>query len=88
MNVHFHSKPKEKPVPPGFPEGPLPRAVPAVATHRYTPRDVLELTLTLNQRLHILEAKEQWWYVARTMNGTEGWVSDDYVAKLTIRSVH
>ena len=69
------SKPKEKPVAADFPKGVLPRAVPAVATHAYTPRDVLELPLKPNQRLHIVEAKGDYWFVARTMNGAEGWVS-------------
>jgi hypothetical protein len=46
-----------------------------VVTHQRAPRDVLELPLKWNQRLHVLEAQGEWWYIARTMDGKEGWVS-------------
>ena len=75
MSFHILSKPKEKAVPKDFPQGLLLRALPATVTHQYNRRDVLELNLKYNQRLHILEAKGEWWYIARTMNGEEGWVS-------------
>ena len=74
MTFKLTSQPKEKSVPADFPKGLLRRAIPAVATHAYSKRDVLELTLTVNQRLHILEAKGDWWFIARTMKGDEGWV--------------
>ena len=74
MNPHPLAKPKEKPVPKNFPKGILPCPLPATATHQYHPRDILELPLKYNQRLHILEAKGDWWYIARSMDGKEGWV--------------
>ena len=82
MNNLFRSKPAPKPVPDDFPQGPLPRALPAVATHAYEANDVLELQLRADQRLHILEAKGEWWFIARSYKkipGTnqleEGWVN-------------
>jgi hypothetical protein len=77
MNPHPLSTPKSKPVPPNFPPGPLTRPLPAIATHQYTPRDLLELPLKYNQRVLILEAKGEWWFVCREVGreGKDGWVS-------------
>jgi hypothetical protein len=72
--MNGYSRPTERSVPSDFPKGLLLRAVPAIASHAYSKRDDFELNLQLHQRLHIIEAKGEWWYVARTMDGTEGWV--------------
>ncbi|KIW07403.1 uncharacterized protein PV09_02246 [Verruconis gallopava] len=80
--MDFRSKPAEKAVPSGFPQGRLLHALPATATHSYKARDSLELTLTRNQSLRILEAKGDWWYIARTTAGDEGWVPSSYIKLL------
>jgi hypothetical protein len=59
--------------------GVLPFPVRAHSTTNYSPRDILELPLTKNQSLKIIEVKSEHWYIARTTSNDEGWVPAAYI---------
>jgi hypothetical protein len=56
------------------PIGVLHFPVRAHSTTNWKPRDILELRLTKNQQLKIVEVKSEHWYIARTTESEEGWV--------------
>jgi predicted nuclease with TOPRIM domain len=56
------------------PIGVLSFPVRAHATRNWKPRDILELPLTKNQQLKIVEVKSEHWYIARTTELDQGWV--------------
>jgi hypothetical protein len=57
----------------------LPFPVRAHSTTDYRPRDRLELPLSKNQKLEIVDVKSEHWYIARTTNLEEGWVPAAYI---------
>lgn len=57
-----------------IPIGPLLHPVRALVVDPHSSRDVLELTLTKSQPLKIIEVKSEYWFIARTQRGKEGWV--------------